>query len=242
MPELPLIDSDGKLLPYAPFVLLAYTTYPYDELKFEELLASGLVQHVLSEEDASEDDRNAALLDLTAGNPWIIPALHRGPAPKEILEAAMQSDASAWAAGEILLTMLCVSSFHPEIPLTVKMTVECISEFQRETGQVAASESTLWNSWGRFKSVAHFHAVRQGWMAADDVPPEPEYFVAWRMVEFDTYLACAEHYRKLAVSKRLVKFKEFWRVPDNLQLPPAAIELGPLLPELLEIFLRYHAT
>jgi hypothetical protein len=57
MPELlPIVDAEGNLLPYAPFVLLAHTTIPYDHLKFEELLASLLVQQVLSKESARAID------------------------------------------------------------------------------------------------------------------------------------------------------------------------------------------
>jgi hypothetical protein len=238
MPELPIVDSEGKLLPYAPFIVLAYTIYPDGDDKFEELLASGMVHDVIRE--SPEDDHSEELLQLATNNPWLIPALFRGPTPERILKDANQADASAWAAGEILLMMLCASTFHPEIDLTLKMTIEVISEFQREGGRVAASESTLWNSWSKFKSVAHFHAVRQAWASSVD-RPSYEHFIAWRIESFDEYLACAENYRKHAVAKRFVAYDESWRAPSSLLLPPANLELGPLTPELLKIFLRYHA-
>jgi hypothetical protein len=239
MPELPIVDSEGKLLSFAPILLQAYAVYPDGGDEFEELLASGIVSEVLLEESPSEDPI-PLLLKIVTKNPWIIPALHRGPTPEKILKDALQADIAAWGAGEILLTMLSVSKLYPDLGVHLRMTIEVISEFQKKSKR-ATSESTLWNSWMRFKSVAHFHAVRQGWMAAPDLPQDPEYFAAWKLGDFANYLACAENYRKLAISGRFLKYKDAWRTPASLVLPAPDIGLGEPTPELLEIFLRYPA-
>jgi hypothetical protein len=234
MPVLPIVDSDGKLLPAAQEIVLAVTTYPTDPKKQEEFLASALVDGLLRLENSAP-----ALAELAATLPWLIPALYRSPTPDEVIEAAVQADASAWAAGEILLTMLTAAKHHPRLNVGPKMAVEVISGYQEEAGLVAASESTLWNSWRRFKTVAHFHAVRQLWMLNYE-PPTPEPFITWRMGNLTGYLAWSEHIRNDAVSRRFLPFEDTWRTPDSLQLPPVEIELGPLLPELFEAFKNYR--
>src|SRR4051812_29188968 len=108
MPVLPIVDSDGKLLPAALEIVLAITTYPADPKKQEEFLASALVDSLLRLENSAP-----ALAELAATLPWLIPALYRSPTPEEVIEAAVQADASAWAAGEILLTMLTAAKHHP---------------------------------------------------------------------------------------------------------------------------------
>ena len=230
MPELPILDASGKLHEIAGDILVAIMVYPEDQEKQQEYLSAVLVEKY-------QDDPGA--LSALAGNiPWLVPALSRSRTAGGVIAAAKKATSSAWAAGEILVAMLTVSIHHPEIAVGVSMTIDVLEEFHRE-GPAKIGHRTLWDAWKKFRSVAHFYAVRRLWdLSYKD--PEGEHWEAWLAEGFDEYLAVAEDIRKRAIKRRFLSHREAWRVPSSLSLPPSRIEPGDMLPELLSLFQRYR--
>jgi hypothetical protein len=101
MPELPILDDEGKLRATALDIIVAIMTYPEDEERQEELRAAYLVERI---PDVPEADQ--LLAKLSAEVPWLAAALRRSGAPRRVIASAKKTAASAWAVGETLLTML----------------------------------------------------------------------------------------------------------------------------------------
>jgi hypothetical protein len=233
LPELPILNESGTLYMIAGDILAAIMVYPEDQEKQEEYLAAVLVEKC---QDVGKDADS--LITLAGITPWLLPALSRPRTAGGAIAAAKKATGSAWAAGEILLTMLAVSIHHPEINIRVSMTIDVLEEFQRG-GPAGIGNRTLWDTWSRFRSVSHFYAVRRLWdLSVED--PEGMHWEEWITGDFDEYLAVAEDLRKMAVTRRFLSHEETWRVPDSLSLPPSQIEPGALLPELLTLFQEYR--
>lgn len=228
MPELPILDA-GKLHRFSGDILVAIMIYPEDEERQEEYLAAVLVEKCAG---------NPKALDLLPKNfPWIVAALSRTRTAGGIIAAAKKAAGSAWAVGEILTAMLAVSIHHPEIAIGPSMAIDVLYEFHRE-GPARIGHRTLWDVWSKFRSVSHFYAVRRLWdLSFED--PQGMLWEDWTTADFDEYLAAAEDIRKMAITRRFLTHEETWRVPDSLSLPPAKIEPGALLPELLILFQTY---
>jgi hypothetical protein len=233
VPELPILDASGGLSEVAQDIVLAIMAYPEDEDRQEELLASLIVEKYQDHPRCPE-----ILAGLTAAFPWFAAALYRSSTPAGVLSAARKATGSAWAAGEILVSMLAVSIHHPEINVGLSMTIDVLEEFNRE-GPARIGNRTLWDAWSRFRSVSHFYAVRRLWDVSYE-DPEGVHWDDWTTADFDEYLATAEDLRKVAITRRFLFYDETWRVPDSFALPPAQIQPGPLLPELLDLFRRYR--
>jgi hypothetical protein len=229
VPELPILDARGNLLEIALDIIVAFMAFPEDQERREEYLAVVIVETC--------GDNPEALRAAADAVPWLVPALSRQRTAGGVVSAAKRATGSAWAAGEILVTMLAVSLHHPEIDVGVSMTIDVIDQFQRG-GPASIGNRTLWDVWSKFRSVSHFYAVRRLWdiSVAD---PEGLNWEGWISDAFDEYLVLAEGIRKMAVTRRFLSHEETWRVPDSMSLPPAHIEPGALRPEMLSLFQSY---
>ena len=172
----------------------------------------------------------------------MVPALHRAGTPSQVIEGAARDHAVSWAAGELLLVMLTAAIHHPEVRISLTKAVYGLSRFFEGKptyggDQAKAKERTLWKAWERFRSVAHFHAVRQLW--THDNHPNPETFATWTGENFEEYLAVAEEIRREAALRRLTDRVDTWCVPRALQLRRMQLELTALDSELLQILLQY---
>lgn len=233
MPELPILDANGKLNEFARDILWAVMCYPQDGDRQEELLAAFILEKYQDHPASPE-----ILAELAGSIPWLAAALYRSSTPSGVLAAAKKATGSAWAVGEILTTMLAVSIHHPEIPIGPSMAIDVIYEFHRD-GSGRIGYRTLWDVWTKFRAVAHFYAVRRLWdLTFED--PEGLHWQDWTAADFDEYLAVAENIRQMAVTRRFLSHEETWRVPAALGLSPARIEPGPLMPEMLALFQSYR--
>src|SRR6202030_1775789 len=94
----------------------------------------------------------------------LIPILYAAPTPEQVIERGIRHARNSWAASQILLLMLEASVRHPELDVTPTKMVEVLPDIlkgKKTLGGLPAptSESTLWDGWSRFKSVAHLHLV-----------------------------------------------------------------------------------
>jgi hypothetical protein len=229
MRELPILDADGKLSATALDIVIAIMTYPEDEERQEELRGAYLVERI---PDVPEADQ--LLAKLTAEVPWLAAALRRSGTPRGVIASVKKTTASAWAVGETLLTMLAAAIHHPEIPMSRARAMTVLAKFHRDW----PAERTREGVWSRFRSVAHFYAVRRLWdLEFED--PEGRIWERWLTEHLEQFLATAESIRTAAVMRRFLPYQGVWRVPAALALPSVQIEPGALIPELLELFLDY---
>lgn len=132
------------------------------------------------------------------------------------------------------MTMLGAAIHHPEIPMSRAKAMTVLAKFHRDW----PAERTREGVWSRFRSVAHFYAVRQLW-DIDYEDPEGKAWERWITENFEHYLATAESIRTAAVTRRFLPYEGVWRTPAALALPPVQIQPGALVPELLELFGSY---
>jgi hypothetical protein len=238
MPDLPIVGSNGKLHSFAPLVVLAVTTYPEDSDKQEELIASRFISSLLPLKNSAKLIHQAV-----AEIPWLVPALHRGPRPVELLRTAGRDGALSWAAGELLLTMLTAAVCHPELDISLTKAVYGLSRFTNGKptyggGKAKSAQRTLWKAWRRFRRVAHFCAVQQLWTQNN---PERHDFGLWSVSNFEEYLSVAEAIRREAVTRRFLSEETTWRVPQLLRLRSIELDLGEgFKPEFLKILHSYR--
>lgn len=229
MPALDILDEDGKLSAiFAGPQVLAVSFYPDDEAKREEMLAVFAAELMLV---APEADRKLELLA-----PFI-PALVRALPPPQIWHQASRHGGNSWMAGEILLFLLSSTIHHPELQVTPTKAIHSLAGLMRGAptfggDPVSVGIRRFWQSWSRFKSVAHFHAVRQIlWQHATDAAVALQKMAdltAERLVE---YLALARALSAEAFKYGILVPSETWTIPDSLELPPAQIG-SPPLPEV----------
>jgi hypothetical protein len=231
MPVLPIKDAPNDAFMAA--VVYAHATYPKDEAKRDEVIAT-FFAGVLTR----RPEYRPALENFTVQNPWFIPAVHRAGRPEEVMKETAEEHVSGWACGDLLLLMLSAAVHHPELDVTTTKAVWAMSELYRGAKSqagvtVSASLRYIWGAWGKFKTVAHFHAVRPAWM---------DHFGDYAFIQPEAireYLAVAESIRNQAVARRFLSHEKSWRVPESLELPDIAYHPAPLEPETIDLFRHY---
>jgi hypothetical protein len=231
MPVLPIGNAPSDL--WIWLVLYAFTAYPEDEEKRDEVIATQFAETLMK-----RPETRPMLDGFAAENPWFLPALHRADKPDKVLKMAADELVSGWACGEMLVLMLSAAVHHPDLDVTPTKTVWAMSKFhsggKSQTGAtVSASTRYIWKAWGKFKTMAHFHAVRPAWK---DHFGDLGYLKPEAIRE---YLAVAESIRRQAVTRRFLSQEETWRVPESLPLPRIRYNPGGLTPEMLDLFRRY---
>jgi hypothetical protein len=242
MPVLNIVDKDGGLNLFAPTEVLSVILYPDDEGKREEFLVSGVVRTLLELSD--EEKRNKVLKAAAVG---FIPVLWRSPDPDTIIRRAVSYAGSSWVAGEMLLFMLSVAIHHPEHEVSPTKAVYTLSQvleggdtFGGESA--AVKERTLWKAWGRFKSAAHFVAIRQ-FVLQEYQEATPDLFMSLATLSVEAlslYLSGAEYLRRLGEQHQILDPAETWRVPEGLDLPVSEITLPPLPEQHLRVLTTYR--
>lgn len=238
MPPIDLLEADGSLGPLAASEVLAVTLYPDDKEKRFELLVSVASQILVK----AGNEAKAEKVEIPVA--WL-EVLIRAPSREKILTAAADYAANSWIAGELMLFMVTAAIHHPELDitltkaiLTLKQACEGVPTFGG--GVTSFGKRTAWTAWGRFKSVAHFHAVRQLWLIDGAIGPGVEDWAKFttgkRLAE---YIALAETIRRAAVERKIVRHQDTWYAPPGMELPASGFHLPPFPESTLEIFARY---
>lgn len=162
MPVLPIEDAPSDA--HRAVIVYAFTTYPKDEAKRDEVIATYFADVLMK-----RPEYRPVLDAFASDNPWFTPALHRAGTPEDVLKETAREHSSGWACGELLVLMLSAAAHHPELDVTPTKALWVVSELYRgaksQTGAtVSASTRYIWKAWGKFKTVAHFYAVRSAWM------------------------------------------------------------------------------
>jgi hypothetical protein len=232
MPVLPIGDTPNDA--YMAAVVYAFATFPENKERRDEVLATYFADVLMQRPEYRPE------LDAFASrNPWFTPALHRAGKPKEVIKETAQEHVSGWACGELLVLMLSAAAHHPDLAVTTTKALWVMSEQYKGTksesgATVSASIRYIWKSWGKFKTVAHFHAVRLAWV---------DHFGDYEVLKAEAireYLAVAESIRQQAVARRILAHPETWRVPESLELPAITYSPIPLDAETLDLFERYE--
>jgi hypothetical protein len=232
MPVLPIEDAPSDT--YMAAVVYAFATYPKNEAKRDEVIAT-FFAGVLTR----RPEYRPLLEDFNAKNPWFFPAVHRAGTPEKVMKATAEEHVSGWTCGDLLLLMLSAAAHHPELDATTTKALWVMSELYRgaksRTGAtVSTSRRYIWKAWGKFKTVAHFHAVRPAWM---------DHFGDYEFIKPEAireYLAVAESIRQQAVARRFLSHEKTWRVPESLELPHITYHTAPLESETIDLFRRYR--
>ncbi|HVT19728.1 MAG TPA: hypothetical protein VHQ90_26530 [Thermoanaerobaculia bacterium] len=241
MPVLPITDENGELHLFAPTEVLAVMLHPNDEPRRDDFRVWGLAHNILNMED--EEKRTKVL---QASAELLVSTLFRLPDQLTFLRRTIKYAGSSWVAGEMLLFMLSAALHHPQHESGPTQAVYTMSRTHRGRtfgGEAAAVKArTLWKAWSRFKSAAHLVAVRQ--IALQDqqemTPDLMEMITRLLIEDLPVFLATSEGLRQLGERHRILDGRETWRVPDNLDLPPAKIEVPPLPASALEVLASYR--
>ncbi|HEX4495295.1 MAG TPA: hypothetical protein VIE43_06470 [Thermoanaerobaculia bacterium] len=233
MPVLPIEDAPNDGFMAAVVYALATYPKPSDEAKRDEVIAT-FFGRVFTQ----RPEYRPVLEDFTAKNPWFFPAALRAGTPEEVMKETAVEHVSGWACGELLLLMLSAAAHHPDLEVTTTKALWVMSELYRgaksRTGTtVSASPRYFWKAWGKFKTVAHFHAVRPVWM---------DHFGDYSILTPEVireYLAIAESIRHQAVARRFLPYAKTWSVPKSLELPDITYHPDPLEPKEIDLFRRY---
>jgi hypothetical protein len=256
---LELLEPDGSLSFFASTNLLAATMYPDQKEKREELLVTTAVQLIIKATEEQKrlaakkgkrkkkgaEDKSVVTSSLPIPVDWLS-VLLRSPSAEKVLTDASTYAGYSWAAGELILFMISAAIHHPALDVTLTKAVWALSRIfaGEETyggGSVSVSQRTVWKAWSRFKSVAHFHAIRQIWLQDKNrrTGPDIEGFVDLHNDRMLEYISLAEAVRKAAVERRILRHDETWWPPERLELPPARVQVPPLPPTALEELAKY---
>lgn len=240
MPEIELLlGEDDSPSGFAPMAMLAVSAYPNNEAKRLQFLVTIAAQMTARSAKA----RNEKEVQIPAN--WLDMLLTSPPAEK-ILSDAVAHTALSWIAGELILFLIDAAMHHSELDVTPTKAVWVLSRLFKgaETfagGTVSVAQRTIWKAWGRFKSVAHIHAVRQIWLQDKDreTGPDIERFTELQHDRFLEHLAVSEVIRKAAVERRILPHKDTWWPPSGLKLPPARVDFPPLPQAALDELAKY---
>ena len=243
MPKIDLlVGEDGSLSGFASMYLHALSCYPEakDEDKRARFMIALAAQISVKSAIAMGEDT------LVLPTSWLDVLLDSPPTDK-IFSAAATAAGNSWIAGEVILFMVDAAIHHPELEVTPTKALWALQRILKgeETfggGTVSVGERTVWAAWSRFKSVAHFHAVRQIWLQdkTRENRGDPKEFVGMQHERVLEYLALAEVIRKEATQRNLIRHSETWWPPDSLDLPPAEINFPPLPQPALEVLAQYR--
>jgi hypothetical protein len=241
VPVLPITNGAGKLHPLASSIVNAVTMYPEPDDRRQLQLIAIVTAQLLSElPDAVPDEVRG---EMALG---IVELLYHAPEPAEAWRRAVKYAANSWMAGEVLMFMVSAAIHHPEKAVTVTKAISVLAEIFHGTptwggGSVQMASRTAWQTWGRFKSVAHFKAVHQVWLEdkTDESGTDAKGWADLVVGRLPEYLAMAEAVRKAAVERRILDFDATWRPPSDLELPQAKWNIPPLPPEALEALDKY---
>lgn len=235
-----LLEEDGSLSWFAPVSLLAVSMYPDREDKREQFLINVAAQMIARGAEAKEEH------DVQIPTAWLDSIL-QSPSSEKIISDSGVYASNSWIAGELIMFMIDAAIHHPELEVTLTKAVWALPRLLggEETfggGTVSVAQRTVWKAWGRFKSVAHLHAMRQIWLQDKDrqTGPDIEGFVALHNDKILEYLSLSEAIRKAAVERRILRHDDTWRPPESLQLPPARIEIPPLPQSAIEELKKYR--
>jgi len=216
MPELPILDNQGRLASAAPIIVATIATYPDDEQARGEYLASLFVQ---LGGKVNSQEALAVVLGI----------LHEAPSRSELQRQATRATENAWVASMALLIMLGTSIHHPEQRIDASRALWAVSQ---EYPNEVPSERTRWRIWGRFGRVAHLKLAIDSLLFAHgfsmkNLPPSPIEFLGANFID---YLGRAETICRLALERRFLFHGEVWRAPVGLEIPRVSVSI-PAPPE-----------
>ncbi len=231
MPNLPILGSDGKLVPIAPVLTLAVMTYPDEKAAREEFAASVLVGLIESPENK----------DLSSLG-FLVPVLRTAPTPKVLAGNVQRAAKSSWVATTVLSLMLSAAHHHSKVKRHAKRFFYVIDEL------IAGppTDRTFQQAWKTFRSVAHLDLAVSALASAHGVPTATAKDIAAFDVfafvskHFQEYLTYAESIRRAVEKHRLVASKELWRVPPALELPEIDLRYPPLPESVLTALASYQ--
>jgi hypothetical protein len=246
VPVLEISDGKGQLMPvaWAWSVLTATMAYPDHEAKRDEL-AAVLTAEVLTKYGGADD--------LMRFGPLLVPILWKAPGSKEAYRLAMRRMRSARYASEMLTMWLQMAIHHAECePNLSKVMHVLLASVAREDGTSwvvsSVTKRALWESWSRFRCVAHLHFPGQMMPSAEEpakagqTRKEEGAVVTTEPLSTDLlldHLAQAELLRRTAEERRMLKPAEMWRSPPDLALPSIQLAVEPLLPWQVECLESY---
>ena len=263
-PELDISDGKGNLDPMAMLKILAVMVHPDSEQHRQEVLSkaqawmiSEYLPRWLAEEGRNEsfikENWGLFLEQLHERLGWlssdVFGALVSAPSAEDTIARMGSNMFGGAVTGDMLLYMLRCAEHHPK-HLSVRkaayaMARTLLGSTDRAGNPVNYGLSTVKNSWGKYRSVAHLWAAYRLWQAEDQPsefsPVDPEGVVG--------FLAISEELRRRgqACFARSQKLKHgpildpsiTWRPPFDLALPSATLDNSPLPEETLDWLEEY---
>lgn len=226
MPELPIVDNEGKLLPMAPVLLMAIMLYPDDEKARDHFAASSIVRLVSNPDMEIRADPSK----------WgpLIPILHSAPSADEIARKAQRTAENSWIATTALGIMLSAGEHHPDQKIDISRALWALAQVNPDV----PSSRTRWRAWRRFRSVAHLDLAIGSLLGRYGQVEGPE-FLKLLFHHFGQYLGLSEAVRRTAVARRFLAFDDSWRVPPQLELRQFTVSFPPLSEALLAALAAY---
>lgn len=226
MPELPILDHEGKLLPMAPVLLMGIMLYPGDVQRRDHFIASSIVRLV------SNPDMQISADPSKWG--WLVPILHSAPSADEIARKAQRTAENSWIATTALGIMLSAAENHPDQQVDVSRALWALAQVNPD----APSSRTCWRAWKRFRSVAHLD-LAIGSLLHHHGPVEGTEFLKFLFHHFVEYLGLSEAVRRTTIDRRFLAFDDPWRVPPRLELRQFTVSFPPLSDPLLAALAAY---
>ncbi len=233
MPELPILDSEGKLSSVAPIIVTAIMAHPDDEKARAEFAANNLV-HLLTV-IAGEGTIPVTSLG------FLVPVLSAAPSAGAVLQRTMLAVANSWVATTTLALMLSAAENHPDQKIDASRAFWIIES----TSPGAPTNRTKQKLWQQFRPVAHLDlAIGPLLLAHGITPPAPGdppplNFTQFLFANFVEFLGLAESIRRSAVAHRFIAHEELWWAPPSLSLPTFSVSLPPLTDEQLAALATY---
>jgi hypothetical protein len=220
MPELPISDGKGNLVPFAGLIVIATMVHPDDLRQRADLV---FVRSSLLRLSGRRDEEELPV------PVRVLRSYLEAPAYAEVERLAAASGAGGAMAGDLLSRIVRYRSVCPEHASLMKAV--WVEEHLLEHGtdrlgqKLPYSRTTILDNWTFFKPVAHFWAaVRRASEGEEGIAP-PEFSLE---SEHGTpgLLSLAEYFRVIGESVKSRGQKDptldpatSWKVPSDLRLP-----------------------
>ena len=236
MPDLPIADGDGSLLPFASLYLLAHMAFPQDRDARNALI---VWNHTDQQQRESAEHTVSSL-------PWgAVRVLMNAPLPPDMFRDFGKAIIRGSRAGFIFVTLSLQakqSSQEASVNRAVKTSGKLLGDLKGCDNVplefCANGHRKLWDDWTEYRSVAHLWAayLKMTKRKKDQPKYDPfsrsnieqflrgaEYLRAWG--EWYTVRGQQHHHGPVLDPKNT------WRVPSNLGLgfPSWAVGLDPLV-------------
>ena len=244
MPELPISDGDGNLVPFAGLIVIAMMAHPDDPQRRADLF---FVRSSLERLSKLRDDQKLAVPVRE------LRSFLEAPAYAEVERLAAESGAGGGTAGDLLSRVVRYSKVCPKHASLLKaawVEEHLLAQGTNRHGEkLPYSRATILANWTRFKPVAHLWAASRIATEGEEGIPPPEFNLDSRQGT-PGFLSLAEYFRIIGESFKsrgqktpLLDPLTSWKLPADLRLP--ALEGSPKWAQLDDfeqgLLARYRA-